>query len=126
MYDNPYILLSPLLDFTSDEILDSEGLVIEGRLYSDLLAKFLEGIPEEFEVNENLRDNDIDGVFGIQDYIEDPIRDSNSKDLEGKSYSSKKILDSGNNKIPCRAVFIYKNLERWNNRNENYRLSKSN
>lgn len=108
MYDNPYVLLSPLLDRSSDQILDSSDRVIEGRLYSDLLAKFLEGIPPEFEISERLYDNGNKGVYSIFDYVEDNVKDSNSRNLEGKGYSTERILDSKNNPISCRGVFVTK------------------
>lgn len=108
MNDNPYILLYPLLDNTSDLVLDSENREIEGRLYSGILAKlYYEGIPSEFEVQERLYDSSDKGVYSVLDYIEDNVKDSDSRDLEGRGYSTELILDSLNRPIDCRGVFYY-------------------
>lgn len=115
MYDNPYVLLSPLLDRSSDVILDSLDREIEGRLYSDILAKFLEGLPSRFEVVERLYDNGEEGSSHILDYINDDVKDNNSKNLESDGeYSTKKIFDSEDRSIISRGAFEDIFIEGWN------------
>lgn len=106
MYDNPYVLLFPLLDRSSDVVLDSSGREIEGRLYSDILAKFMQGVPYIFEVTERLYDNGDHGLYSILDYVEDNVKDSDSRNLDGVGYSSERILDSNNAPISCRGLFV--------------------
>lgn len=114
MYDNPYVLLSPLLDRSGDVILDDSDREIEGRLYSDILAKFFEGVKQDFNVIEKLYDNGDEVSSEILDYIEDNVKDSNSENLESTGeYSTKRILDSKGRSIVTNGSFDYIFIEGW-------------
>lgn len=83
MFDNDYILTEKVLDSSRMEVQDSNSDGILSRLYSDLLKKFMEGIPNRFVVNEKLHDN-----------------------RTGTSYSSEVVLDSYGNAMDCPAIFV--------------------
>ena len=106
MFDNPYVDTSPLLDSSKNVLLDSKGREIDGRLYSGLLAKFMEGLPPMFEVSSVLRSNGNHGYYSVQDFVEDNVKDHADRNLEGRDYSTERILDSGNNPISCQAFFL--------------------
>lgn len=93
MADNPYVLLYPLLDQSGDIILDDSDREIEGRLYSDILAKFFEGVKQDFNVIERLYDNEKSETTG--------------------EYSTKKILDSKGRPIVTNGKFDYIFIEGW-------------
>lgn len=115
MANNPYILLSPLLDYLEDVILDDSNDEIEGQLYSDILAKFFEGLPARFEVLERLYDNGDESSYEIFDYIEENLLDSESQELESTGeYSTRKILDSKGRPIWLNGVFEDIFIEGWN------------
>lgn len=93
MVDNPYVLLYPLLDQSGDVVLDDSNREIEGRLYSDILAKFFEGVKQDFNVIERLYDNE--------------------KSETTEEYSTKKILDSKGRPIITNGRFDYIFIEGW-------------
>lgn len=114
MSNNPYVLLSPLLDRSGDVILDDSDKEIEGRLYSDILAKFFEGVKQNFNVIERLYDNGDESSSEILDYIEDNVKDSESENLiSSGEYSTKKILDSKGRPIVTNGKFDYIFIEGW-------------
>lgn len=84
MFDNVFVFLSAITDLMKEPIKDNNADPIESRTYSGLLAKFMEGIPKEFSVTGALRDNA----------------------LNGGTYSTNNILDSGNNTLISRGIFI--------------------
>ena len=107
--DNDFILLSPLLDGNSDVIRDNMGNEIEGRTYSGILRKFFEeGVPREFQMIGDLRDNSNNEYYILLDHVEDEVKDSDSRDVNSKGYSSEKILDSLNRPIICEGNFVTK------------------
>lgn len=106
MFDNIFVYLSAITDSKKNPVMDNLENPIESRTYSDLLAKFMEGIPSEFQVSGYLRDNARRGLYSVLDSVEDAVKDSESKDLNGISYSTEQILDSGNNPIPSQAIFV--------------------
>lgn len=87
MFDNLFVFLQTITDAEKNPVMDNNENPIESRTYSDLLAKFMEGIPKEFQVSGYLRDN---SGIGFAD----------------RSYSSEQILDSGNNPIRSQAIFV--------------------
>lgn len=101
MYDNPYVLLFPLLDSSSTVVLDSSEREIEGRLYSGILAEFVQGVPSIFGVYDKLYDNNnkgFDSTLKDWDFL-------HSKDVK---YSTEPILDSNNRPIDCTGLFVTK------------------
>lgn len=106
MFDNDSVLLEKVLDFSSMEIQDSSSDGIRSRLYSDLLKKFMEGIPNYFVVDENLHDNSSNGIYGLLDSKKDNIKDHQSNSLLARYYSSDPVLDSRGRTIGCHAVFL--------------------
>lgn len=93
MFDNTFVYLQAITDSIKEPVMDNLGNPIESRTYSGLLAKFMEGIPPEFQVSGYLRDNARRGIY--------LLLDSN-----GKGYSTEQILDSGNNPILSQAIFV--------------------
>lgn len=106
MFDNEYVLTEKVLDSSNLEVQDSNLEAIFSRVYSDLLKKFMEGIPNSFSISGKLRDNSFEGSYSIDDSVDDPIMDSVSRGLNGKDYSSLKILDSLQNQIDCIGTFV--------------------
>ena len=51
MFDNIFVYLQAITDSVKEPVMDNLGNPIESRTYSDLLAKFMEGIPAEFQVS---------------------------------------------------------------------------
>ena len=47
MFDNIFVFLSAITDAEKNPVMDNNENPIESRTYSDLLAKFMEGIPKE-------------------------------------------------------------------------------
>lgn len=108
MFDNTFVFLQAITDSVKDPIMDNHGNPIESRTYSDLLAKFMEGIPAEFQVSGHLRDNSRRGVYLLLDSSSETVKDNKSGDLNGRGYSAEQILDSGNNPILSQAIFVTK------------------
>lgn len=106
MFDNIFVYLQAITDSEKEPVMDNHGNPIESRTYSDLLAKFMEGIPEEFQVSGYLRDNARKGLYSVLDSDKDAVKDSHSRDLNGKGYSTEQILDSVNNPIRSQAIFV--------------------
>lgn len=106
MFDNTFVFLQAITDSVKDPVMDNHGNPIESRTYSDLLAKFMEGIPAEFQVSGYLRDNARRGTYLLLDSGSEEVKDSRSRNLNGKSYSTEQILDSGNNPILSQAIFV--------------------
>lgn len=106
MFDNVFVFLSAITDTDKNPVMDNNENPIESRTYSDLLAKFMEGIPKEFQVSGYLRDNARKGLYSVLDSVDDTVKDSDSIDLNGRSYSTEQILDSGNNPIFSQATFV--------------------
>lgn len=106
MFDNDYILVEKILDSSNAELQDSNLDGIFSRLYSDLLKKFMEGIPNHFAVDEPLRDNSSNGIYNILDSRGNYVADHRSYDLFARYYSSELVLDSRGNPIDCRAIFV--------------------
>lgn len=55
MFDNTFVYLQAITDSIKEPVMDNLGNPIESRTYSGLLAKFMEGIPPEFQVSGYLR-----------------------------------------------------------------------
>lgn len=106
MFDNIFVYLQAITDSVKEPVMDNHGNPIESRTYSDLLAKFMEGIPAEFRVFGHLGDNSRKGTYLLLDSGSEPVKDSESRDLNGKGYSTEQILDSGNNPISSQAIFV--------------------
>lgn len=106
MFDNTFVYLQAITDSIKEPVMDNLGNPIESRTYSGLLAKFMEGIPPEFQVSGYLRDNARRGLYSVLDSTEDAVKDSSSRGLNGRSYSTEQILDSGNNPISSQAIFV--------------------
>lgn len=106
MFDNVFVFLSTITDSTKDPVMDNRGNPLESRTYSDLLAKFMEGIPAEFEVAGYLRDNARNGLYSVLDSTNDEITDHKSNNLNGRGYSTGKILDRAGNPILSKAIFV--------------------
>lgn len=106
MFDNIFVFLQAITDSVKDPVMDNHGNPIESRTYSDLLAKFMEGIPAEFHVSGHLRDNSRRGVYLLLDSSSETVKDSKARDLNGREYSAEQILDSGNNPILSQAIFV--------------------
>lgn len=105
MFDNDYVLVEKVLDSSSMEVRDSSSDDILSRLYSDLLKKFMEGIPNSFSVSGKIFDNS-SGIYSVLDSEREDVKDSSSRNLEGKGYLSGKILDSRNNAIDGIGIFV--------------------
>lgn len=106
MFDNDYVLLEKIFDSSNMEIRDSGFDSIFSRLYSELLKKFMEGIPSHFAASDKLRDNALNGIYDILDSGKERVKDCKSNDLLGKGYSSDTVLDSHGRNIDCHAVFV--------------------
>ena len=106
MFDNTFVYLQAITDSIKEPVMDNLGNPIESRTYSGLLAKFMEGIPPEFQVSGYLRDNARRGIYLLLDSNSETAKDSKSRDLNGKGYSTEQILDSGNNPILSQAIFV--------------------
>ena len=106
MFDNVFVFLSAITDAEKNPVMDNNENPTESRTYSDLLAKFMEGIPKEFQVSGHLRDNARRGLYSVLDSVEDAVKDSDSRGLNGRSYSTEQILDGGNNPIFSQAIFV--------------------
>lgn len=106
MFDNIFVFLQAITDAEKNPVMDNNENPIESRTYSGLLAKFMEGIPKEFQVSGHLRDNARRGLYSVLDSTEDAVKDSSSRGLNGRSYSTEQILDSGNNPISSQAIFV--------------------
>ena len=63
MFDNTFVYLQAITDSIKEPVMDNLGNPIESRTYSGLLAKFMEGIPPEFQVSGYLRDNARRGIY---------------------------------------------------------------
>ena len=57
MFDNTFVYLQTILDSKKEPVQDNVGDPLQSREYNGLLAKFLEGIPDSFQVDSWLRDN---------------------------------------------------------------------
>ena len=106
MFDSIFVFLSAVTDTDKNPILDNLENPIESRTYTGLLAKFMEGIPDDFQISDYLRDNARKGLYLVLDSSKDAVKDSDSVNLSGCSYSTERILDSKNNPIFSRANFI--------------------
>lgn len=106
MFDNIFVFLSTIMDSEKAPLMDNYENPIEGRTYSGLLAKFMEGIPEEFQVSDCLRDNARRGLYSVLDSDDGFVKDNESENLNGHSYSTEQILDSNENPIFSRAIFV--------------------
>lgn len=106
MFDNIFVFLSAITDSEKNPVMDNHENPIESRTYTGLLAKFMEGIPDEFQVSGYLRDNARNGLYSVLDSSADAVKDSDSRGLNGRSYSTGQILDSGNNLITSQAIFV--------------------
>lgn len=106
MFDNVFVFLSAVTDSEKNPVTDNYGNPIESRTYSGLLAKFMKGIPAEFQVSGYLRDNARKGLYSVLDADEKAVRDSASRGLNGRSYSTEQILDSRNAPILSQAKFV--------------------
>ena len=106
MFDNVFVFLSAVTDSEKNPVMDNHGNPIESRTYSDLLAKFMKGIPAEFQVSGYLRDNARRGLYSVLDSDEEAVKDSKSRNLNGRGYSTEQILDNKNNPIPSQAIFV--------------------
>ena len=100
MFDNIFVFLSAITDAEKNPVMDNNENPIESRTYSDLLAKFMEGIPKEFQVSGYI------GTGFIVGWFLDAVKDSDSRGLNGRSYSTEQILDGGNNPIFSQAIFV--------------------
>lgn len=89
MFDNEYVYVEGITDSKDNPLLDSKSDQILSRTYTGLLKKFMEGIPERFEVSDFLRDN----VYGTMNEI---------------GYMTGKVLDRLNRPIQTKAIFIRK------------------
>lgn len=105
MFDNIFVYLQAITDSVKEPVMDNHGNPIESRTYSELLAKFMEGIPAEFQVSGYLRDNARRGNYLLLDSSSESVKDSEFKELNGRGYSTEQILDSGNNPIFSQAIF---------------------
>lgn len=106
MFDNDYILVEKILDSSNAELQDCNLDGIFSRLYSDLLKKFMEGIPNHFAVDEPLHDNSSNGIYNILDSKKNNVEDHQSNNLFARYYSSELVLDSHGNSINCQAIFV--------------------
>ena len=106
MFDNIFVYLQAITDSVKEPVMDNHGNPIESRTYSDLLAKFMEGIPPEFQVSGYPRDNARRGTYLLLDSSSESVKDSKARDLNGKGYSTEQIPDSGNNPILSQAIFV--------------------
>lgn len=71
-------------------------------------GEILEGIPDSFQVDSWLRDNHNGnkGRYVLLDSERDDVKDSNDRKFDTRGYSTEQILDSGNNPIRSRAIFV--------------------
>lgn len=106
MFDNTFVYLQAITDSEKNPVMDNLGNPIESRTYSGLLAKFMEGIPAEFQVSGYLRDNARRGIYSLLDSNSETVKDGKARDLNGKGYSTEQILDSRNNPILSQAIFV--------------------
>lgn len=106
MFDNVFIYLMTITDSEKNSITDNHGNSIESRTYSDLLAKFMEGIPEEFQISDSLMDNARRGVYSVLDSSDEKVEDDKTDSINGRSYSTEQILDNRNNPILSQAIFV--------------------
>ncbi len=106
MFDNDYILLEKVLDSSNGELKDSSDDPIWSRLFSDILRKFMEGMPSMFSVSDKLKDNSSNGIYPVQDSKSEEVKDSQTRTILSRYYSSEQILDSLGKPIDCRAIFI--------------------
>ena len=51
MFDNTFVYLQTILDSKKESVQDNVGDPLQSREYNGLLAKFLEGIPDSFQVD---------------------------------------------------------------------------
>ena len=108
MFDNTFVYLQTILDSKKEPVQDNVGDPLQSREYNGLLAKFLEGIPDSFQVDSWLRDNHNGnkGRYVLLDSERDDVKDSNDQKFNTRGYSTEQILDSGNNPIRSLAVFV--------------------
>ena len=92
MFDNIFVYLQAITDSVKEPVMDNHGNPIESRTYSDLLAKFMEGIPPEFQVSGYLRDNARRGTYLLLDSSSESVKDSKARDLNGKGIQRNKFL----------------------------------
>ena len=107
MFDNIFVFLSAITDAEKNPVMDNNENPIESRTYSDLLAKFMEGIPKEFQVSGYLRDNARRGLYSVLDSVEDAVKDSESRGLNGRSYFKlNKFLTAGTTRFSVRLYLL--------------------
>lgn len=106
MFENDYVLVEKILDSLGDELMDNERDPIFSRLYSDILRKFMEGIPSRFEIKSRLRDNSTNYPEDILDSVDDEVEDHVSHNVLSRHYSSELVFDSLGRAIDCHAIFL--------------------
>ena len=102
MFDNVFVFLSAITDAEKNPVMDNNENPIESRTYSDLLAKFMEGIPKEFQVSGHLRDNARRGLYSVLDSVEDAVKDSDSRGL----IQLNKFLTAGTTRFSVRLYLL--------------------